>query len=265
MGGVGGVDGVGGCAGRAQQAGPHVFQQLLQRAPLAALACRTAPQSETAALAASWDPFQDDETGVAGYAYQVGARRRRRARARDAWRAKENNLSVCCRTGCCLHCSARRHPACSPTLAHCSPARRSLSLCAARAGPRATWGSPSPTRRRWGAEGRGAWGRGPGRGGAGGRTQRSVLTCAPAPLPTHPCCFTHPSRTHLSPHPLQHHTTQLYFDPSQDEFRVYVINLRLWVGGVFFMRVYARNGAGLEGFRWGGRRGQLDGCCAMRG
>lgn len=38
----------------------------------AALPAPSLPQSETSALAASWDPFQDDETGVAAYSYQVG-------------------------------------------------------------------------------------------------------------------------------------------------------------------------------------------------
>lgn len=43
---------------------------------------------------------------------------------------------------------------------------------------------------------------------------------------------------------------QLDFDPSsQGEFRVYVINLGLRDGGTYFMRIYARNGAGLEGYR----------------
>lgn len=44
--------------------------------------------------------------------------------------------------------------------------------------------------------------------------------------------------------------TKLDFDPSsQGEFRVYVINLGLRDGGTYFMRIYARNGAGLEGYR----------------
>ncbi len=52
---------------------------------------------------------------------------------------------------------------------------------------------------------------------------------------------------------------QLDLRPSQGEFRVYVINLDLQKGSAYFMRIYATNGAGLEGFRCGFVGGGGDG------
>ncbi|PSC75196.1 Helicase sen1 [Micractinium conductrix] len=43
--------------------------------------------------------------------------------------------------------------------------------------------------------------------------------------------------------------TQLNLEPDQGEFRVYVINLDLKRGSAYFMRIYATNGAGLEGYK----------------
>jgi hypothetical protein len=39
--------------------------------PTPCLACPLRLQSDRSALAASWDPFQDEETGVLFYSYQV--------------------------------------------------------------------------------------------------------------------------------------------------------------------------------------------------
>jgi hypothetical protein len=47
---------------------------------------------------------------------------------------------------------------------------------------------------------------------------------------------------------------QLDLDPAGTEFQVVVINLDLRDGAHYFMRISATNGAGLEGFRWTGRR-----------
>lgn len=43
--------------------------------------------------------------------------------------------------------------------------------------------------------------------------------------------------------------TRLDFQPGQGDYRVYIVNLDLARGGSYFMRIYATNGAGLEGYR----------------
>jgi hypothetical protein len=106
-----------------------------------------------------------------------------------------------------------------------------------------------------------------GQGGSPGYVGRSVTNktrvggpaCVPAFVRLHiddisraglKACLPNPPES--IPVPLLASSLQLNFNPqTQGEFRVYVINLQLRDGAAYFMRIYARNGAGLEGFRCG--------------
>ena len=62
------------------------------------------------------------------------------------------------------------------------------------------------------------------------------------------------------PHP------QLDFQAGQGDYRVYIVNLDLAQGSAYFMRIYATNRAGLEGYRcgggaWGAHGGAAALCC----
>lgn len=76
--------------------------------------------------------------------------------------------------------------------------------------------------------------------------------CRRLPWPQQTSCLTpHPALNAplntLAP-PL-HLPSQLDFQPGQGDYRVYIVNLNLAMGASYFMRIYATNGAGLEGFR----------------
>lgn len=155
---------------------------------------------------------------------------------------------------------ARRRPSIGrlPVPAAC---RCSSLLGSSRATP-ATWAPPSPTRRGCASA-----------AAVAHAAVHLVLCCCRAARcggsPHHanaavccPPCTASSQRSHPMPFALVlalHHTppapplptphSQLDFQPGQGDYRVYIVNLDLARGGSYFMRIYATNGAGLEGYR----------------
>ena len=188
------------------------------------------PQSALDTLAASWDPFEDPETGVAYYSYQARAAPPRGGGG-----------------GSCLHFPLLR----PRNVSGGCPARQSLPVRP----PTATTPPTTPHTRAQVFTYESNGGGNPGYVGAaltgknqvreaGGLRVCVVVssTHGSAPRGSSPRRGLPPrARTPAPPSPPP---PQLGLDRS-----VYIINLQLDPGASYFVRVYAMNGAGIEGFK----------------